>query len=219
MKKLTSLQILMLMSLALGSTSMYGRDESMSMLIQKDLNQVLTHESQSAKNEGAMYVKAEPMSMSKQKDLNETVMYELQSAENEEARVDVLTDLAALEPRVVERIVENEADLESSFKSIRSFVHKKNEEIEKLKQESVVSELEIARLAVELTDAQSIFDNTLAKERAHNKRNPKAEQVIKDALMKAKQGLKSLSKKIGNMAYQAQKAVTKSVKHAKKSMQ
>lgn len=190
MKKLTSLQVLMLMGLALGSTSMYGKPNR----AKKSMN------------------------MQEQKDLNEAVMYELQSAENEEARVDVLTDLASLEPLVVERIVENEADLESSFNSIRNFIHKKNEEIEKLNQENSVNELELARLAVELTDAQSMFDNTLAKERAKNKRNPKAEQAIKDALMKAKQGLKTLSKKVGN-AFNSAAEFVSPAKHTKKSKQ
>jgi len=161
MKKLTSLQIMMLMSLALGSSQIYSR-ESDEMAMQDD---------------------------------NEAVMLELQSAQDEQAKMEVLTDLIELEPKVAERIIEDEADLEATFNSIRTFVNKKNIEIDKLNKEKVVNEVEVARLAVELADAQAVLERTIAKQRAKHKHNYRHEQAIKDLFKKAEQGLKSLSKK------------------------
>jgi len=161
MKKLTSLQIMMLMSLALGSSQIYSR-ESHEMAMQDD---------------------------------NEAVMLELQSAQDEQAKMEVLTNLVALEPKVAERIIEDEADLEATFSSIRTFVNKKNTEIDKLNKEKVVNEVEVARLADELADAQAALERAIAKQRAKHKRDHRLEQSIKDLLKKAEQGLKTAAKK------------------------
>lgn len=158
MKKITSLQILMIMGLSLSASSTFCSSDDI--------------------------------------DMQEAVAFELQSAQTEQARLEVLTDLAESYPEQVELIIQNEADLESTFDSIRKFINNKNKEIEQLSQQNVVNEEEIARLAIELADAQAMFENTIAKHRAKNKRKSKQEQTIKDALMKAGQGLKSLSNKV-----------------------
>jgi len=163
MKKLTSLQIMMLMTLALGSSQMHGE-----------------------------------MQKSNMADDNEAVMLEFQAAQDEQAGMEVLTDLLELEPMAVKRIIEDEADLEATFNSIRNFVHKKNTEIDKLNKEKVVNEVELAILAKELADAQAALERAIAKQRAKHKRNHRHEQAIKDALKKAEQGVKSLSKKTLN---------------------
>ena len=163
MKKLTSLQIMMLMTLALGSSQMHGEIQKSNMA-----------------------------------DDNEAVMLEFQAAQDEQAGMEVLTDLVELEPMAVKRIIEDEADLEATFNSIRNFVHKKNTEIDKLNKEKVVNEVELAILAKELADAQAALERAIAKQRAKHKRNHRHEQAIKDALKKAEQGVKSLSKKTLN---------------------
>jgi hypothetical protein len=159
MKKLTSLQILMVLGLGLNAST------------------ILSNE---AINE---------------QDMSEAVAAELDSAQAEAARLEVLTDLAELYPMQVERIITDEADLESTFNSIRNFINKKNTEIENLLQQNNVSEAEVARLAVELADAQSELNNTIAKQRAKHKKSHKQEQPIKDAFMKAGKNLKSLNSK------------------------
>lgn len=182
MKKLTSLQVMMLMSLALGSSHIHSRMEKSNM-----------------------------------QDDTEAVMLELKAGQDEQARMEVLTDLVELEPKIVERIIEDEADLEATFNSIRSFVHKRNAEIDKLNKEKVVNEVEIARLAVELVDAQATLERTIAKQRAKHKHNHRLEQSIKDALKKAEQGLKSLQQKAMNpeAAVKEMPKKGKSVKKAK----
>jgi hypothetical protein len=162
MKKLTSLQILMLMNLALGSSHMYGEH---------------------------------PSNMD---DLNEAIQLELKFAQDE--TIEVLNDLAASQPMVIEHIIQDEADLEATFNSIRAFINKKNKEIEKLLKEKVVAEAEVAKLAVELADAQAML-----------------EKAIKDALMKAEQGVKALNKKAVNFFSNTGKAISKGAKNIKKS--
>jgi len=184
MKKLTSLQIMMLMSLALGSSQIYSR-ESHEMAMQDD---------------------------------NEAVMLELQSAQDEQAKMEVLTNLVALEPKVAERIIEDEADLEATFSSIRTFVNKKNTEIDKLNKEKVVNEVEVARLAVELADAQAALERAIAKQRAKHKRDHRHEQAIKDLLKKAEQGVKSLSKKSVSFFNQTGAYITKTANQTGKSI-
>jgi hypothetical protein len=179
MKKLTSLQILMLMNLALGSSHMYGEH---------------------------------PSNMD---DLNEAIQLELKFAQDE--TIEVLNDLAASQPMVIEHIIQDEADLEATFNSIRAFINKKNKEIEKLLKEKVVAEAEVAKLAVELADAQAMLEKAIAKQRAKHKHNHKYEQAIKDALMKAEQGVKALNKKAVNFFSNTGKAISKGAKNIKKS--
>ncbi len=183
MKKITSLQILMVMGFSLSASSTFC----------------------SADDTDMQY-------------LNEAVAFELQSAQTEQARVEVLTDLAELYPQQVERIILNEVDLESNFNSIRNFINKKNKEIEQLLQQKIVSEAEVARLAIELADAQSMLENTVAKHRAKNKRKPKQQQAIKDALMKAEQGVRSLSQRAVSELNDFEKAVVKNGKKAGKAV-
>jgi len=189
MKKLTSLQILMLMTLALGSSSMYGKQAQNQTFLQS-----------------VQYTNA----------LNEAAQLKLQSVQDEDATIEVLTDLAQSDPMVLERIIKDEADLEATFSSIKRFIDKKNREIEKLSKEKAVDETNIARLAVELADAQALFEKTTALHRSKHKHNHKFEQMIKDALMKAEQGVKSLSNKSVSFFKQAGQSVAKHVKKATK---
>jgi len=184
MKKLTSLQITMFMSLALGSSQIYSR-ESDEMAMQDD---------------------------------NEAVMLEFQAAQVEQAGIPVLTNLVELEPKAVERIIEDEADLEATFNSIRTFVNKKNIEIDKLNKEKVVNEVEVAMLTKELADAQAALERTIAKQRAKHKHNHRHEQAIKDLFKKAEQGLKSLSKKSASFFNQSGAYITKTANQTGKSI-
>jgi len=183
MKKLTSLQIMMLMSLALGSSQIYST-ESLEMEMEDD---------------------------------NAAIMLEFQAAQDEQAKMEVLTDLIELEPKVAERIITDEADLEATFNSIRIFVHKKNAEIatlnnkiDSLNNEKLVNEAEkarleadVARLAVELTDAKALLEKTQAKQRAKHKHNHRHEQAINDILKKSEQGLQTASNNIASFFNQA----------------
>jgi len=192
MKKFTSLQIMLLMSFTLGSSQIYSR-ESDEMEMEDD---------------------------------NEAIVHELQAAQDEEEKMVVLADLVAFQPKSVERIIKDEADLEATFNSIRTFVNTKNTEIEKLNKEidtlsneKIVNEAErtrleadVARLAVELADAQATFEKTIAKQRAKHKRDHRHEQAIKDLLKKAEQGLKTASKKTANFFNQT--GITKAANQA-----
>lgn len=193
MKKLTSLQIFTLMSLALGSTSMYA-------------------EKPQVKRTKEAHIKH--LNMQQQKDLQEAVSFELKAEEDELAKMDVLTDLAELDPATVERIIENEFDLEETFGSIRKFVERKNEEIDALHQEKTVDQREIARLAVELTDAQATFEKTLAKHRAKNKHNHRVEESLSKLLMQAQRKLKDLSRKGGMFMNDLSKSVARTTNNA-----
>jgi len=164
MKKLTSLQILMILGLGLNTSVIFSSDEDMNV-----------------------------------ENMHEAVEAELDSAETEAARLDVLTGLAELYPMQVERIIMNEADLESNFNSIRNFINKKNIEIESLLEKNEVNEAEVARLAVELADAKSELQNTIAKQRAKHKKPHKQEQSISDAFTKAGQNITRLwNKNVSN---------------------
>ena len=163
MKKLTSLQILMILGLGLNTSVIFSSDEDMNV-----------------------------------ENMHEAVEAELDSAETEAARLDVLTGLAELYPMQVERIIMNESDLESNFNSIRNFINKKNIEIESLLEKNEVNEAEVARLAVELADAKSELQNTIAKQRAKHKKPHKQEQSISDSFIKAGQNITRLwNKNIG----------------------
>lgn len=133
----------------------------------------------------------------------------------DQARDEVLTDLAELYPAQVERIIADEVDLESTFNSVRNFVNKKNKEIESLSQQAAVSEADIARLAIELADAQAALAEAEASNNVKNKKALRQGQPIKDALMKAQQSLKLLSNQaisgFVNYGKKAGKAMSKSV--------
>jgi len=172
MKKLTSLQILLLMSLSLGSSYAFSKHAV------------------SVKNQ------------------NEAAKLELQSVRDEAATADVLQDLDA---KSIEQIVESLSNLEAKLSSIKHFVDKKNKEIEVLLQEQSVTEEEIAIKAVELANAQAIFEKTLAQQRTKHKhaKHNKYEQAIRDAFMKAEQGVKLLNEKAMNLAQKAKKSINK----------
>lgn len=181
MKKLTSLQILMLMSLAVGSSHMHGSF-----------------------------------------DQDEAMQSQLKSVQDESATTAVLADLAASQPEAFNRIIEDEANLETTFNSLKRFIEKKNKEIEKLEKAKFIQEAEVARLAVELADAQAALEKTIARQRSTHKHDHRHEQAIKDALMKAEQGVKRLSEKalsglkiFGNDAYEKVNEVSQKIKRSK----
>jgi len=194
MKKLTSLQIMMLMSLALGSSQIYSR-ESREMAMQDD---------------------------------NEAIQFELEAAPSKEAR-DVLNDLAQMEPMVVERIAKetkdqnhinqiakDEAKLakdkakvenpDKTLHKVNNFLMDANKEIENLNKKDVVNELDVARLAAEIANEQAKFERATAQYKAKHKHNHRHEQAIRDSLMKAEQGLKSLNNKSVNQASESMQA-------------
>jgi len=138
---------------------------------------------------------------------------EIDSTKGEADTVEVLEDLAGIDPTVVERIVEEEAEgLENSFHSIHQFVQKKYKEVKKLLMNGVASQIDIARLAVELADAQSTLEKTIARQRAKNKPVHKLEKQISDLLVTAQQALRTLNSR-------AMEAIRPAVKRARKALQ
>ncbi len=174
MKKLTSLQILMLMGLAVGSSHMYGKQPAMTI--------------QDA----------------------QAVELTLEAEQNRVATKEVLSDLS---PKTIERIIQDRAKLVPSFNQIDNIIKNINKELEKLSKANSVNEEDIARLAVELADAQADLEEAQAVQNVKHKKAFHGEQAIKDGLMKAEQGLKSLNKKAIEGLQEVEKIV---VKHAKK---
>jgi len=134
---------------------------------------------------------------SQQDDMQEENMQlqnDIQAAEQQ-----VIDDLAATHPEIINQIIDEEDNLEENFAKIKNFVATKNKEIEqleKLADQNEVEQVEIARLALELADAQTVLKATIEKQRAKHRKNHKLEQKIKDALFKAEQGLKNLQNKV-----------------------
>lgn len=140
MKNLTSLKVLTLIILAVGSSQIFGRE------------------------------------LSKTKDLafqNQTVAAELSANNIEDATDEIMANLAESHPGVVEKIVKNERNLDANYGDIKRFLHNLNEEIETLSEEKSIKDVKIARLAIELADAQAIFKKYIARERSEDKRNEK----------------------------------------------
>jgi|GEM_PF-3197401 len=162
MRKLTSLKILMLMSLAVGSSEVYGRDLS--------------------PEEDLMY-------------RNQAVTAELEANDIEDATDEVMADLAEFHPGVVESIVRNERNLDANYGDIKRFLRDVNEQIDELSEQDSAKDTEIARLAVELADAQAMFEKYVARERSRDKRNDSHEQKIKDLLVSAQKSLKAINQK------------------------
>lgn len=173
MKKL---QILMLMSLAIGSSLIYTSQTK------------------------------------KQQDQAEAIQSQLNSTLDQQASLEVLGLLSQSNPEVVELIIEDEESLDSNFNSIKKFIDKKNKEIAKLSLNESVKDTEIARLAVELVNAQAMFEKYIAEQRAKNKTNPSREQDIIDALKAAGQKLRSFNEKAMDSLSELGNAAKKSVK-------
>ena len=163
MKNLTSLKVLTLIILAVGSSQIFGRE------------------------------------LSKTKDLafqNQTVAAELSANNIEDATDEIMANLAESHPGVVEKIVKNERNLDANYGDIKRFLHNLNEEIETLSEEKSIKDVKIARLAIELADAQAIFKKYIARERSEDKRNEKHEQKITNLLIQARNNLMTIIKKI-----------------------
>lgn len=175
MKKLTSLQILTLMSLSLGSsyTAYSKADQSMDDM------------------------------------MSEAVELELQAADDENAKLAVLNDLAQSNPMAIGKIIEDEKNLDANFKSQSALLDKINGDIEKFNKEKSASEIDIAMRAIEVADIQENFEKATARQRILHKNKHKSEQIIKNSLMKAEQGLKLLSEKSEQYAEQVKKAFNK----------
>jgi len=205
MKKLTSLQIIMLMGLAVGSLHIQAKDESTTKHKSK-----VKHESKAQSKKVGMPTAVE--------DLKEAAALELQGAKDEQAKIEVLADLVEISPNTVEQIIKEEDNLKEDLVSIKSFIHEKNNEIEKLAQADMVSQLTVARLAVELADAQAILGQAIAEQRMKHKHNYSFEQTIKDALIKAEQGLKLLSQKAVSLENQMPQTVSQEIRKASKKV-
>lgn len=163
MKKLTKLQVLMLMSLAVGSLQIQGRDA-------RDME-----------------------------DQDQVVASELLSALDEGMTTELLVDLAILKPEILNEIVKDEANLAPNFGSVRHSINQINEAIDKLSRKETVSELKVAKFAIEIADVQANLEKATAKQALNHRHNDRHyEQQIKDAIMKAEQGLKNLYNKAKN---------------------
>jgi len=114
---------------------------------------------------------------SQQDDMQEENMQlqnDIQAAEQQ-----VIDDLAATHPEIINQIIDEEDNLEENFAKIKNFVATKNKEIEqleKLADQNEVEQVEIARLALELADAQTVLKATIEKQRAKHRKNHKLEQ-------------------------------------------
>ena len=185
MKKLTSLKILMLMSLAVGSSNMYGRD------------------------------------LSPEDDLvfqNQTVAAELKANDIEDATDEVMEELAEFHPGIVEKIVRNERNLDANYGDIKRFLGDLNDQIDELAEQDSAKDTEIARLAVELADAQAMFAKYVARERSRDKRNNGHESKIKGLLGSAQKNLKIINQRALNNLNVFGKAVSKYTNRAKKAV-
>lgn len=125
-----------------------------------------------------------------------------------QAQLQVIEDLAEQAPEVLHQIIDEEQGLhgdglEDTFTKLRNFVSKKIKEIEKLSAQNEIQETQIARIAIELADAQVALARTIEKQRAKHRKNHKLEQKIKDALLKAEQSLKILNDKALALAHQS----------------
>jgi len=172
MKKLSFLRITMLTTLALQNPKIYGdmsSDESMTQSMQN------------------------PMLMIEEP--NQAVELIVQSAQDTQATTDVIQDLAQIAPEELERIIQDEEDLNATFNSLKRFIAKKNREIDQLIAQNYVDQTTIARLGVELAHTQSLLEKYTAMQRLKHKKNNKHETAIKDALHKAEQGVKLLYKR------------------------
>jgi len=125
----------------------------------------------------------------------QTIRAEL-SANNIEDETDgIMKILAQLHPGILEKIVKEERNLDANYSDIKRFLRDLNEEIETLSEQKNIKDTKIARLAVELADAQAMFEKYVARERSRDKRNDSHEQKIKDLLVSAQKSLKAINQK------------------------
>lgn len=148
----------------------------------------------------------------------EAITNQVDSAQNLNETVDILEELEISNPEVIKQIILDENDLDANFGSVKSFTQKFNSKIEKYLQKPVVSEIEITKLAVELADTQAAFEKASARYNMKYKKEYKGEQAIKDNLMKAAQGLQSLSLQLKNGLEVAYTSTQKAVKKANQTL-
>lgn len=132
-------------------------------------------------------------SQSEQEFQDQAVQLALQAEATENMSDQLLQELAQIAPQAVEESIIETADLTPTFNEIKKLVDKKNKEIEKLSKQAKVNEAQIAKIGLELADAQAALKKAEALQRAKHKKSHKLEQVINDALKKAEQGLKKLN--------------------------
>ena len=172
------------MSLAVGSSGMYGRD----------------------------LTPAEDIAYR-----NQAVAAELEANDIEDATDEVMADLAQRSPGVVEKIIRNERNLDANYGDIKRFLNDLNDQIDELAEQDSAKDTEIARLAVELADAQAMFEKYVARERSRDKRNDGHESRIKGLLGSAQKNLKVINQRALNNLNVFGKAVSKYTNRAKKS--
>jgi len=147
----------------------------------------------------------------------EAVSEELNSARLESAQLELLQVLAQQDPNAVKQIIIDEEDLEAAFSSIRKFVETLNKKLEKAIESNQIAQTEVARLTIEIADAQASLDTATARQRAKHKNNHKFEQTIEDALMKAKQNIQILNKKVMARGKKLGKTITNNYQEVKRS--
>lgn len=111
------------------------------------------------------------------------------------AKEEVIHDLAEQEPSMIDKIIQDEDNLQDRFGIVQNFAAQLHKRIEKLSTQQTISQAEIARLAIELADTQAALERTIEKQRTKHRKQHKLEQKIKDSLMKTEQSLKNLQKK------------------------
>jgi hypothetical protein len=181
MKKLTKLQIMMLMSLSVGSIYLQGQDE--------------------------------------QSFQEQAITLELKSEKAEDIDDKVLQALADVAPASVESLIFETEELTPSFGEIKKLVDKKNKEIERLSKQAEINQADIARIGIELADAQASLKKAEALQRAKHKKPNKLEQLINDSLKKAEQALKRLNdsattKAVKRVAVESGKFISKKAEEA-----
>ena len=181
MKKLTKLQIMMLMGLSVGS-----------MTIQAGADQDFQ---------------------------DQAVELELKSERIEDADDKVMQALADISPATIENLILETDELIPNFNEIKKLVDKKNKEIEKLSKQAEVDKAQIAKIGIELADAQVALKKAEALQRAKHKKPNKLEQLINDSLKKAEQALKRLNdsattKAVKRVAAESGKFISKKAEEA-----
>jgi len=124
---------------------------------------------------------------------DQAIELEQQVAQDEQVKQEVVQQLEQVAPEILDEIALDEAELNAHFSTIKKLVDKKNKEIEKLSAQAEVNEAQIAKIGIELADAQIALKKAEAAHRAKHKKAHKFEQAINDALKKAEQGLKYLN--------------------------
>lgn len=148
--------------------------------------------------------------------LYNAIQNELQTIDLERDAARLLSQLAESNPEIVEIIITDESNLKSTFHSIQHFIQARLHEINKLlSSKKNVAFQHLARLAIELADAQAALEKTIMQHLAQHKKHDDVEEAIKETLRIAELKLKELSLQSVNSAADFKKFIAGHLSQAK----